>query len=82
MTDDTGRYVFSDTLTQNNVQFYVLDMVAGKFVAHADRPRLKDRYISDTRVSWSPGQVAAKIEWVTNVTIVDYETITLRWKPD
>ena len=79
--DPTGRYVFSNALTKNYFQFYILDMKAGKFVAYADRPRLKDWYVGKTEVEWKLGQAVANVHWDIEGSLAKQETITLKWKP-
>jgi hypothetical protein len=81
-SDPTGRYVFSNALTQNYFQFYVLDMVKGEFIAHADRPRVTGWYVGYTEVEWRNGGLTAKIDWDEQGARQKQETITLRWATD
>jgi hypothetical protein len=77
--DPSGRYVFSNALTKNNFQFYVLDMQKGLFVARTDRPRQQDSYVTFPEVAWKSGQVVARVSW--EGTNSKEETITLKWSP-
>jgi hypothetical protein len=78
--DPTGRYVFSNALTLNYNQFYVLDMLKGAFVARADRPK-GDRYPEIANVDWKPGAATARILWYGEGDVGKEEKITLKWSP-
>lgn len=80
-SDPSGRYVFSNALTKNFFQFYVLDMATGKFIAHADRPRNKGWWVSNTQVEWKKGTAIAKVSWDEEGKAAKEETITLKWSP-
>ncbi len=81
-SDPSGRYVFSSALTKNYIQFYVLDMVKGAFVARADRPRNGDKLIpSIWEVAWKDGVSEAQIVWESGSGKGKEETIRLKWEP-
>jgi hypothetical protein len=82
LPDPSGRYVFSSALTRNYWQFYVLDMASGKFVAHADREKKKDWYVSYGDVAWKSGEATVKVSWDQAGVQKKAELITLRWKSD